>query len=60
MTSSFIAELERLLRQVWRQPQLVVLGLVRVSKFESLKDELAHFKLNVRKNTRVLGQMESK
>jgi hypothetical protein len=33
----------------------VALGLVRVSKIKVLKDEFAHFKLNVGKNISALG-----
>jgi hypothetical protein len=32
-----------------------VLGLVRVSKIESLKDDFAHYKLNVGEITSALG-----
>jgi hypothetical protein len=33
----------------------VALGLVRVSKMKVLKDDLAHYKLNVGENTSALG-----
>jgi hypothetical protein len=34
---------------------LAALGLVRVSKNKSLKDDFAHYKLNVGENTSALG-----